>query len=77
MGDIPVGFIPPKPLSFTCHAMRKILSEQSKPGVIDISQIKIDLNSRDQFPRMLLGSQCILYPFGSRTSNAPGQYQLA
>jgi len=39
--------------------MRKIFNEQPKLGVVDISKIKIDMNSRDQVPRVLLGLQFI------------------
>ncbi len=37
--------------------MKKIFNEQPKLGAIDISKIKIDLNSRDEVPRVLLALQ--------------------
>ena len=39
--------------------MRKVFNEQPKLGVIDISEIKIDMTSRDEVPRVLLGLQFI------------------
>ncbi len=39
--------------------MRKVIELQSKLGTTDISAIKLDLNSRDEIPKVLLGLQHI------------------
>jgi len=39
--------------------MRKIFNEQLKIGAIEIRKIEIDLKSRDQIPKVLLGLQYI------------------
>lgn len=39
--------------------MRKVIEEQMKLGEIDISQIKFDLQSRDEIPKLLMGLQYI------------------
>ena len=39
--------------------MRKVMEKQLKIGQVDISNIQIDLNSRDEIPQVLLGLQAI------------------
>ena len=39
--------------------MRKVMEKQLKIGQVDISNIQIDLNSRDEIPQLLLGLQAI------------------
>jgi transposase, IS5 family len=39
--------------------MRKIIEKQLKFGQVDISEIKLDLKSRDEIPQLLLGLQVI------------------
>jgi hypothetical protein len=39
--------------------MRKIFNEQLKIGAAEIGKIEIDLKSRDQIPKVLLGLQYI------------------
>lgn len=43
--------------------MRKIMEMQLKFGQVDISKIEIDLRSRDEIPKLLLGLQFI---YGNR-----------
>ena len=39
--------------------MRKVMEKQLKIGQVDIPNIQIDLNSRDEIPQVLLGLQAI------------------
>jgi len=39
--------------------MRKVIEEQMQLGEIDVSQIKFDLQSRDEIPKLLMGLQYI------------------
>ena len=39
--------------------MRKIIDDQMKIGEVDISNIKFDLKSRDEIPKLLMGLQSV------------------
>ena len=39
--------------------MRKVMNQQMQFGQVDISQIKFDLRSRDEIPKLLMGLQYI------------------
>lgn len=43
--------------------MRKVIEPQMRLGAVDISQIKFDLRSRDEIPKLLMGLQ---YIYGTR-----------
>lgn len=39
--------------------MRKVIEEQTRIGQVDIAEIKFDLKSRDEIPKLLMGLQYI------------------
>jgi len=39
--------------------LRKIIDDQIKIGEVDISNIKFDLKSRDEIPKLLMGLQSV------------------
>ncbi len=51
--------IPQLKKSSQAYLMRKVINEQMRVGEIGISNIELDLNSRDEIPKVLMGLQYI------------------